>query len=309
MSIKKINTIFIGTPDFGVLSLKELLKDKYFNVLAIITQPDKKIGRKQILSFSPIKTEAIKNNIPVYQPKNINKFDFSIINKNIDIMIVIAYAQIISEKILNLPKYGCINVHASLLPKYRGASCIQSAILNKDKKTGVTIMKIDKGLDTGPILSQNSININNQDTAGKLFEKLSKLGAKLLVETLKKYIDNKIIPQKQDNKKSSYVGLLKKEDGKIDFTKNAEYIERHIRAMSPWPGAFFEIKLKNKIKKIKIIKAKKIIKTKNNNKLFIHNNQLAMQCNQNALIIEKLQIEGKKEISAIEFINGYKNIL
>ena len=165
----KIKTIFIGTPDFALPSLKSLIKDDFFDMVGVITQPDKKVGRKQILTPPPVKEEALKNNIPVWQPESIKNYELPI--TDIDLIVVTAYAKIIPESILNFPKNGCINVHGSLLPKYRGASCVQAAILNGDEETGVTIMKMDKGLDTGPIIYQESIKIGPEDTAGSLYYK------------------------------------------------------------------------------------------------------------------------------------------
>ncbi|MBU4601071.1 methionyl-tRNA formyltransferase, partial [Patescibacteria group bacterium] len=211
---KKIQTIFIGTPDFAVPSLKALVKDDYFDVAGVITQPDKPVGRKQILTPPPVKAEAEKYRIPVFQPQRISNFKFPI--SHIDLIVISAYAQLIPKEILSIPKYGCINVHGSLLPKYRGAAVIQAPILNNDKKTGVTVMKMDAGLDTGPILSQAKIAIRQTDNSGILYDKLSAIGAGLLIKTLKKYINGEIKPMPQDEKKASYVGVLKKKDGKIN---------------------------------------------------------------------------------------------
>lgn len=317
MTKKKIKTIFIGTPDFGIPALRALIEDDAFDVFAVITQPDKKVGRKQILTPPPIKVEALKYKIPVYQPEKIS--DISALGgqypiSNIDLIVVAAYAQILPENILNAPKYGCINVHGSLLPKYRGAACIQAAIMAGDEETGITIMKMDKGLDTGPLLAQKSISIENTDTAGTLFDKLSLIGAELLLATLKDYIAGKISPQAQDESSASYARQLKKEDGRIDFSKSAEETERFIRAMSPWPGAWgfsnADCRVSNKI--IKIIAVEhgpvKINKHEPGN-FFIYNDKLAVQCGQDALIIKKIQPEGKKIMSGEEFINGYGNLV
>ncbi|MCK5416320.1 methionyl-tRNA formyltransferase [Candidatus Parcubacteria bacterium] len=305
----KIKTIFIGTPDFGVPSLKSLINDDFFDVIEVITQPDKKIGRKQILTSSPIKKLAQKYNIPVYQPKKLKELDSQIP----DIIIIVAYAQIIPESILNIPKFGCINVHGSLLPKHRGASCIQASILNGDDKTGITIMKMDKGLDTGDIIQHKEIKIKNDDTFDSLFDKLSNLGGEVIAQTLKDYISGKIKTKKQDNSKSNYVGLLKKENGKINWNQNAEKIEKHIRAMFSWPGAFSKINnQESKIKTIKIIEVDNRIIEINKHEvgeIFIFKNELAVQCQKDALIIKKIQIEGKKIMTGNEFINGYKKYI
>ncbi len=305
---EKIKTIFIGTPDFAVPSLKSLIKDERFEIISVITQPDKKIGRKQLVTPSPVKIEAKKHNIPILQPDKIIDLKSKILNLKPDIIIVIAYAQIIPEEILTLPKYGVINIHGSLLPKYRGASCIQAAILNGDNESGITIMKMDNGLDTGPILKSISMKILPSDTADSLYDKLSKLGAETLIPIILKYISGEIKLEPQNDKKASYVGMLNKRDGEINWSKPADEIERFIKAMYAWPGAW--TKIENK--KIKILEVNNKILTINNYKngeLFLYNNVLAIQCGKNALVIKKIQIEGKKEMSSEEFLRGHKNYI
>ena len=306
-----IKTIFIGTPDFALPSLKALIKDPMFDVAAVITQPDKPVGRKQILTSPVVKTEAEKRNITVYQPKKISNFQLSTFN--FELIVVIAYAQIIPEKILNLPKYGVINVHGSLLPKYRGAACIQWPIINGDKKTGVTIMKMDKGLDTGPVLAQRSIPIKANDTTGSLFDKIADLGAEILIPTLKDYIAGKIKPAPQDDSKANYVGRIKKADGQISWNKPAIEIERFVRAMTPWPGAQAQVESKKlKVKSLKILKVRGLPLNINKYKpgeMFEHENGLAVQCGTDALIIEKIQLEGKKSCCGTDFIKGHKNYI
>jgi len=310
---EKIKTIFIGTPDFSIPALCNLIKSDKFNIEAVITQPDKKIGRKQIISCPACKLEAQKCNIPVWQPESIKNYELPI--SNIDLIVVAAYAQIIPKRILDIPKYGCINIHGSLLPKYRGASCIQAALINGDKKTGITIMKMDVGLDTGDIIAQSEIEIKKDDTTGTLFDKVSNLGGEFIIPTLEKYIQGEIKPTPQDNSKASYVGMLSKKDGQIDWNKSAEKIERFIRAMNPWPGAFSKLKNTEPTIKEKMIK---IIEVKNDpieinkhkiGELFLHNNNLAIQCATNALIINKIQLEGKKPLNSDDFLRGNMNLL
>lgn len=301
----KISTIFIGTPAFAVPSLEALLDDDFFQVVGVVTQPDKKVGRKQILTPPPVKITAEKNNIPVYQPEKIRDWKFEA--NAIDLIVVVAYAQIIPELLLNFPKYGCINVHGSLLPKYRGASCVQAVIADGEAETGITIMKMDKGLDTGPIISQSKINIEDNDTGGSMFSKLSELGAKILTPALKKYIKGEIIPTEQDPVKSTYVGMLKKDDGRISWGDDAIMIERFIRSRLPWPCAWAKIKSEGQ-KIIKITAVEHDILQINRFKLgeiFLHDHKLSIQCGKNALIIKKIQLEGKKEIGAEEFLRGY----
>jgi methionyl-tRNA formyltransferase len=223
--------------------------------------------------------------------------------------VVAAYAQIIPQWILDLPKYGCINIHGSLLPKYRGASCIQAAILNGDKKTGLTIMKMDAGLDTGDILSQAEIEIEKADTADSIYEKLSRLGGEILIPTLSKYINSEITPILQNNEQSSYAKMLKKEDGRIDWTKNALFLKRFIRAMYSWPGAFCNTP-DNQL--LKILDAEIYNSHLNQLKIgeiYTTDNKLIIKCNEGALIINRLQLEGKKETTGVEFLKGHKNLI
>jgi methionyl-tRNA formyltransferase len=304
----KIKTIFIGTPDFGLPSFRALIKSDFFEIKAVITRPDKKIGRKRELSEPPIKKEALKNKIKVFQPfKIIDAFEI-IKNINPDLMVVIAYGEIIPEKILNLPKHGAINIHGSLLPKYRGAACVQAAILNNDKESGITIMQMEKGLDCGPILYKEKIKIDNRETAESLYNKLSLLAGEIIIKTLKKYIKDEIKPFKQKECEATYIKKICKLDGEINVNKSAEEIERIIRAMTPWPGAY--LKKDNKI--IKIIevnpKIKKINKYKEGD-FFIEDKKLFMQCKKNSLEIIKIQPEGKKILNYSDFIRGYKNFI
>ena len=307
---KKIRTIFIGTPDFGVLSLINLINDEYFDIISVITKEDKKFGRKQELKAPIIKQTALKYNIPVLQPKKISNIAEDIKNLSPDLIIVIAYSQIIPEKILKIPKYGVLNVHGSLLPKYRGASCIQATLLNGDTHTGITIMKMDKSLDTGAIILQEKIKINNTDTTGILFDRLAKLGSNILIPAIKGYINKEIKTIPQNNSIASYVGILKKTDGHIDWSKSAKKQERFIRAMHPWPGSFGKLKTEDKI--IKIISVEYELALINKHKsgtIFLDNNKLFIQCKKNSLEIKELQISGKKSMTAQEFINGYSKYI
>lgn len=302
---KKYNLIFLGTPEFSVPFLKELIKANDFFVKAVFSQKDKAKGRKQIISETPVKKLALKNNIKVYQPEKIKQEIELIKNLNPDIIVVVAYGQILPESILNIPKYGCINVHASLLPLYRGASCIAAPIINNDKYTGVTIMKMDKGMDTGDIIKQAKIELKGNETAEVLHEKLAKLGTSILVSSLKDYIEEKIQPKKQDNSKASYVKLIKKDDGKINWQESANIIERKIRAYYPWPGSFSFLEDKSMIK----IHQVKFSDNKDNlrpGELIIKNKEILIGAGQGNLLILKLQLAGQKIMSALDFINGSK---
>ncbi len=313
---ERTNILFIGTSDFGVPALETLINNENFTVNTVITQPDKPAGRQREFLPSPIKNRALKHGLGVLQPDKISSFKLKISELNPDIIIVIAYAQIISETILKIPRYGCINVHGSLLPKYRGAACIQAAILNGDKESGITIIEMDENLDTGPILAQQPLAIDAGDTTGTLHDKLAVMAPELLLKTLDRLISGKITPTPQDNSQASYVPKLKKSDGHIDWKNPAAKIERHIRAMSPWPGAFTYYTDSRKQtavnRSIKILKADKTpinINKYGIGELFLHEGELAIQCGCNALIIENLQFEGKKPAASKDFLRGHMDII
>ena len=228
----------MGSPDFSIPTLSGLIKN--CDVVGVVTQPDRPAGRGKKLKSPPVKELTLEESIPVIQPKHLK--DEGVFEKikhwAPDIIVVVAFGQILRTNILELPTYGCINVHASLLPRWRGAAPIQAAIYNGDSETGVTIMKMDSGIDTGPILSQRSIEIYPGESAESLSERLSILGSGLLIETLKGYFDGAIIPHKQESGNATYAPMIKKEDGKLDFHKSAVELERQIRAYYPWPGSF-----------------------------------------------------------------------
>jgi methionyl-tRNA formyltransferase len=314
MNNKNYKIIFIGTPDFAVPSLNKLIKSNY-NIISAITQPDKKVGRKQEVVFSPVKKVAIKHNIPLLQPKKIKEIYNKIEELKPDIIITCAYGQIIPKNILDIPKFGCINVHGSISPKYRGASPIQYAILNGDQKTGITIMEMNEKMDEGDIISQKEIEIENSDTASSLHDKLSDLGSDLLLETLPKIFNEEAKYTPQDNSKATYTKILKKENGKIDWNKDATKIERMVRAFYPWPGTYTKLRIMNhklRFKRLKIINIK-VLNVENNleaGSFFkTKDENLAIKCGKNGLILEKVQIEGKKAMSGKEFLRGYKNVL
>ena len=306
--MQKTKIIFIGTAEFGLPAFEGLTRDENFEIVLVITQPDKPIGRKQVVTSSPIKIAAEKKDITILQPEHIIDIKEKISLLKPDVIIVAAYAQLIPEEILNLPKHGCLNLHASLLPKYRGSAIIQAAILNGDEKTGLTIIKMDKGLDTGPILAQTAINIDNNDTAETLYDKLSAMGADFMLETVKKYLAGKITPKIQDSSQASYVKEITKSDGLINWSKPATDIEKFIRAMNSWPMAWTW----QDGKQIKIISAQNQpieINSYKPGKTFKYNNGLAVQCGKDALIIKKLQLEGKNALESEEFLRGHKDFI
>jgi len=229
--------VFMGSPDFAVPSLRAL-NDK-FSLAGVVTQPDRPAGRGRKLKSPPVKILAEELGLPVIQPVSLRKEPAAveqIRGWNPDVIVVVAYGQILRQEVLELPPHGCVNVHASLLPRWRGAAPINAAILNGDTQTGVTIMQLDAGMDTGPTLSQRAIPISTEVTAGELSEKLSTLGAEVLLETLPKYLNGEIAPQPQDDSNATYAPMLKKADGQLDFNLPAEVLARKVRAFHPWPG-------------------------------------------------------------------------
>jgi methionyl-tRNA formyltransferase len=228
----------MGSPDFALPTLRALVE--HYLVVGVVTQPDRPAGRGRILSPPPVKALADSLRLPVIQPHRLSEPQAmeQLREWEPDLIVVAAFGQILKPDVLELPHFGCINVHASLLPRWRGAAPIQAAILHGDNQSGVTIMRMDRGLDTGPILSQRAITITLQDTAESLGNRLAQLGAKLLIETLPAYIDGKIEPKPQDDSLATYAPMLEKESGRLDFHQPAEILARKVRAFNPWPGAF-----------------------------------------------------------------------
>jgi methionyl-tRNA formyltransferase len=231
--------VFMGSPDFALPILTMLAKD--FSVVGVVTQPDKPAGRGRVLTPPPVKELAVSLGIPFIQPDRLKEPGAmeQLLAWAPDLMVVAAFGQILRQPVLDLPRLGCVNVHASLLPRWRGAAPIQAAILNGDSTTGVTIMKMDAGVDTGPILSQRPVEILGDDTSETLGRRLSVTGAALLAETLPAYIDGRIVPQPQTEELATRASLIRKEDGLIDFSLPAAVLERRVRAFTPWPGAYF----------------------------------------------------------------------
>ncbi len=295
--------IFFGTPNFAVPSLKALIDEKE-DVALVVTQPDKVKGRGHILSAPPVKELALSNNIKVIQPLKIRGENFynELRAINPEFIIVVAYGKILPEEILNLPKFGSINVHASLLPKYRGAAPIQWALLNGERITGVTTMLMDKGLDTGDVLLKSELEIKDDDNTETLFEKLSAVGAKTLIETIKGMRAGNIKPVPQAGE-ATYAPPLKKEDGKIDWNKTAQELFNFVRGMYPWPSAFCY--LNNE--RIKITKVRPVAGQGNPGMIEkAEGERLFVGTGEGLLSIEELQPEGKKAMPAASFLAGRK---
>ncbi|MCH5190842.1 MAG: methionyl-tRNA formyltransferase [Oscillospiraceae bacterium] len=298
--------IFMGTPDFAVPCLEALIKSEN-EVVGVFTQPDKPKGRGYELTPPPVKLCAEKYNVPVFQPKSMRDGEaLNIINSlNAELIIVVAFGKILPAEILDSVKYGSINIHASLLPKLRGAAPIQWSILNGETETGVTSMKMDVGLDTGDMLLKKSIEITEDMTAGELHDKLSVLGAEVLLETLSALKSGSLAPQKQDDALSSYAPMLSKELSPIDFSKSAVCVHNQIRGLSPWPVAVTVLNGK----KVKIHKSRlsTVISSGNAGELVDNNGRLIVACGDGKCIeILELQLEGKKKTDAASFLRGHK---
>ena len=313
----------MGTPDFAVGTLKELIDNQY-DVVAVVTQPDKPKGRSKELVFSPVKEEAVKNNIQVLQPERARDEAFveELRKYNADVFVVVAFGQLLPKSIIDMPRLGCINVHASLLPKYRGASPIQWAVIDGCEYSGVTTMKMDEGLDTGDILLVDKVKLDKKETGGSLFDRLSIVGAKLLIKTLEGLESGSIMPEKQNEAESSYVKMLKKSMGELDFTKSARQIECLIRGLNPWPSAFTH--LNGKMLKIwdadVVHNISDIADSSKFNDIeqeiqrdaniapatvcYVDKKRLIVKCGVDYLSLNEVQLEGKKRMKTDAFLLG-----
>jgi methionyl-tRNA formyltransferase len=303
-----LRIIFMGTAELSCASLEKLSRDKNVSIVAVVTQPDKPKGRELKLQPSPVKILAEQSNLSVLQPLKARdeKFLGELRELKPDLMVVVAYGQILSQSILDLPQFGCLNVHTSLLPKYRGAAPIQWAIANGDVEIGVTIMKMDAGLDTGPILSARRTPILPTDDSQILHDRLAQLGAELLVETIPDYVTGKISPKPQSAEGVSYAAKIKKEDGQIDWNKPAMQIRNRLRAFTPWPGAFTFLQAEPKPQLLKIWKAEVVSQSGEAGKvLSADKSGIVVACGQSALRILELQREGGRRMNVTKFLAGH----
>lgn len=295
--------VFMGTPDFAVPSLEVLAKSSH-TVTGVFCQPDKPVGRKQIITPPAVKVCAQAHGLPVYQPQTLrNDTAVQLIKDlNPDLIVVAAYGKILPPQILSVPRYGCLNLHGSLLPKYRGAAPIQRAVMNGDAQTGITMMKMDEGMDTGDILRVISTPIGAEETAGEVFDRLSVLGAEHLLETITLLEQGKLIPQKQDKSQATYAPMLQKEEGHLDWNFDAQTVFDRIRGLNPWPVAYALLGEK----KLKIFKARKADDIPGKpGQLSVKNNRLLVCCGSGtALSLEEIQPEGSKRMSAAQFLCG-----
>jgi methionyl-tRNA formyltransferase len=307
-----IKIVFMGSPDFALPGLRKLyalsgsqnLKEQ-MTVVGVVTQPDRASGRGRELKAPPVKTLALELGLPVIQPERLKQPEAmeQLRAWSPDLIVVAAFGQILKKDVLDLPRYGCINVHASLLPRWRGAAPINAALLHGDEETGITIMQMDVGLDTGPMLTKKSIRLTPTDTAGSVFQALSTLGADLLIETLPRYIAGEITPQPQDDSLATYAPMLKKEDGKLDFTRDADELERLIRAFNPWPGAFMD--LDGTI--LKVQRAHVLMGNVSAGQRLIVEDQPAVGAGGGVLILDEVQPAGKKTMSGKSFLAGARS--
>ena len=300
-----MRVIFMGTPDFAVPSLEALLTKH--EVVLVVTQPDKPKGRGKKMVPTPVKACALEHGIPVLQPEKVKEPEFveQLRSYEPDLIAVTAFGQILSEPILEMPKYGCINVHASLLPKYRGASPIQRVIIDGETETGVTIMQMNAGLDTGDMLYQKKIPITSEDTFETLHDKLMVLGGEAITEALPLLEAGKLTPEKQDDAKTCYAALITKEMGRLDFTKTAAELDRLIRGLTPWPSAYTFYRGKQ----LKIWKAIPMVMAHREAPgtiLTVNKDSFEVAASEGGLKVMELQLEGKKRMTAHDFLLGVK---
>lgn len=299
--MKDKRVVFMGTPDFSVPVLEKLIENT--NVVLVVTKKDAYVGRKKVLTESPVAICAHEHNIEVYKPNKLKEDYEYILNKKPDIIITCAYGSIVPKVVLDYPSYGCINVHASLLPKYRGASPIVASILNGEKETGITIMYMDEGIDTGNIIMSRSIKIEDNDNSLSLSNKLSLLGANLLIDTLPKIFEGENFDIPQDNEEATYVGMLKREDEHIDFNNSVENIKNQVRAFSPEPYAF--INIDDTEYKISEVEIKKCDVSKIGIIVEVNKDSFGITAKDGIVYIKRIKPSGKKEMSVKDFFNGF----
>ena len=306
MSTSTWHIVFFGTPDFAVPALNVLLEGPD-RVVTVVTQPDRGKGRGQRVIPSPVKKVALAHGLPSHQPDRVKDPSFQEEVKKLqpDLFVVVAYGQILPKSLLDVPKRGAINVHASLLPKYRGAAPISWALLKGEKVTGITTMMMDAGMDTGDILLQSEIPIGEGETFETLHDRLAELGAQLLKETIAGLKSEKITPVSQDHSGATYAPLIKKEDGRIDWSKDAEEIDRQVRAFNPWPGAYTQ--WEDRLLKVFGGEAQKgALQGENGSVNWVGTDVLEVKTGKGCYRIREVQLEGGKRLSARDFLQGHR---
>lgn len=294
--------IFMGTPQIAADVLQKLL-DAKANISLVVTQPDKKAGRKQKIVFSPVKQLALEHNIPVFQPEKIKKDYQAILDANADLIVTCAYGQIVGKEVLSAATQGCVNLHGSILPEYRGAAPIQRAIWDGKKKSGMSLMRMEEGMDTGPVMDIAEIEIEEADTTTTLFEKMGACAGDLIVKNLPVLLSGQAVFEKQDDSRATYAAMISKEEEEIDFTKSDEEIFNQIRALSRTPGAYFSAQNK----KIKILSATYVPEEQQQEAGWLEKEgkkQLYLSLHHGKLYINELQMEAKPAMKAADFVNG-----
>jgi len=298
--------IFMGTPRFAVPSLERLREE--YEVVAVVTRPDKAAGRGRGVAFSPVKEVALARGILVMQPRSLKKEEVaaSFLELEPQVIVAAAYGQIVPPEVLAIPPFGCLNVHASLLPKYRGASPVAGALLAREEETGITIMLMDEGMDTGPILAQARLPIAPEDSRGSLTGKLAHLGADLLLETLPRWLRGEIVPQPQEDDKATYTKMLKKEDGLIDWSMSSVEIWRQVRAYNPWPSAYTDFEGRP----LKILWVRPIRGERGEPGLVVATKEgAAVATGEGLLALEEVQLAGKRAMGIAEFLRGQRGFV
>ena len=300
--------VFMGTPDFAVDALEAIIQAGH-EITCVVTQPDKPKGRGKEMQFPPVKECAIQHNLPVFQPVKIKTPEAieTLKTYDADIYVVAAFGQILSQEILDMPKYGCVNIHASLLPKYRGSAPIQWAIINGETETGVTIQQMNAGVDTGDILCKAIVPIAAKETGASLFDKLSEAGAKLIVEALKQIEAGTLIAEPQDDSQATHAKMLTKSLGHIDWTQSAVTIERLIRGLNSWPSAYTSLRGKTlKIWEADVAEDVQEQKGTPGTVIGVTKDAIVVQTGEGALQLSNIQLEGKKRMTVKDFLLGYK---
>lgn len=303
-----MKAVFMGTPDFAVPTLQKMI-DMGIEVTAVVTQPDKAKGRGKKVIYSPVKECALAHDLPVYQPVRIRKepeFIQTLRDMQPDVIVVVAFGQILPKEILDIPRLGCVNVHASLLPKFRGAAPIQWSIIDGEEVTGVTTMLMDEGLDTGDMLAKAIVPLDEKETGGSLFDKLSEAGGRLCVETLAKLEKGEITPEKQGESPTAYASMLDKKMGNIDWNKSAVVIERLVRGLNPWPSAYTHLDGKTlKIWACDVL-PQSASKGESGEILEVTKDAIHVQTGDGILVLREIQLAGKARMDAGAFLRGYK---
>lgn len=300
--MNKLKIVFMGTPEFSLPVLTGLIEN--YEVIGVVTQPDKEVGRGHEVKFSPIKELALKHNIKVIQPVKIRNEYEEIVNLKPDMIVTCSYGQIIPKVLLDLPKYGCINVHASLLPKYRGGAPLHRVVINGESKTGVTIMHMDEGMDTGDMITTREIIIENSDTVGTIHDKLSVLGKELLIDTIPSIINGTATRIKQNNDEATFAPIIKREDELLDFNKTSREVYNKIRGLNPFPVSYAT--LDGKVMKIysSYVKENFYTTKKNGEIVRIYDDGIGVSTSDSEIVITEIKPEGKRKMQVKDYLNG-----